>query len=652
MIRPLTLAATLLCMAAATDLYADVKLPRIFADHMVLQRNKPVHVWGWAAPNEQVTVSIGTAVQRTTTGRQGRWEVFLPPLTAGGPHTIVIKGKNTIQLQDVLVGEVWVCSGQSNMEWPLRSAANANAEIAAANYPMIRQFSAPHVTELTPQEDVKSGEWKACSLATAGDFTAVGYFFARELYKELNVPIGLINTNWGGTNVETWISRESFFGEPQFTSLKSSMPVTFDSVLRVKQAAFDKMLNSVQPGLPSPAEERTFAQPAYNDAGWKTMKLPSHWENAGLPNLDGEVWFRKEIIIPEGTKPGTAILSLGPIDDNDSTFVNGVLAGVTNRYDEPRHYQLAEGMLKPGRNVIAIKVFDGGGGGGLYAVPGQMKLQLPGSAITLEGDWKFRIARHQSVSSIGPNEYPTLLYNSMIHPFTGYPIAGFIWYQGESNTGRAVQYKTSFPLMIKDWRKQWKEELPFYFVQLANFNTGNGTNQHGGSTWAELREAQAQTLRLPNTGMAVTIDIGESNDIHPRNKQDVGKRLAANALAKTYGRPRTFSGPTFQSMQVEGDKAILSFSHAAGGFDIRNKYGYINGFEIAGADGRFYYAKAFAEGEKIVVFCDKVAKPAAVRYAWADDPNDVNLFNKEGFPAAPFRTDQWKARTEGERYGF
>ncbi|MGB8194564.1 MAG: sialate O-acetylesterase [Chitinophagaceae bacterium] len=640
----------LLLLIVSAFAYADIRLPRIFSDHMVLQRNKPIHIWGWAAPGEAVKVSLGTATQSTKAGKQGKWEVSLPQMSAGGPYTLSVSGKNKIQLNDVLIGEVWLCGGQSNMEWPLRSATNAQQEIAQADYSMIRQIKIPHATELQPQDDVKGGEWEVCSPATAANFTAVGYFYARELYKELNVPIGLINSNWGGTMVETWISNASFFENPEFAGLKKNMPANLDSIARVQQLAMDNLIKNAQGALPSAAEASSFSLGLYNDNDWKSMKLPSMWENAGLPNLDGIVWFRKQIEIPAGSDLSKGIISLGPIDDIDSTFINGAFIGNTNAYNTDRFYQLPEGLLKEGNNMIAIKVIDGGGGGGVYGKTEQMKLQTTGLTIPLSGNWKYRIAQHQPVSAVSPNDYPTLLYNAMIHPLTPYPIAGAIWYQGETNAGRSMQYKTAFPLMIKDWRKQWKEEFPFYFVQLANFRAGSGNNSNEGSGWAELREAQTDALKLPNTGMAVIIDIGESNDIHPRNKQDVGKRLAANALAKTYGKNAVYSGPVFQSMQVQGNKALLSFSNVEGGFDVKNKYGYVNGFEVAGADQRFYYAKAMVEGDKIAVYHEAVAVPVAVRYAWADDPDDVNLYNKAGFPAAPFRTDQWKAKTAGVRY--
>ncbi|HEX6182215.1 MAG TPA: sialate O-acetylesterase [Chitinophagaceae bacterium] len=628
---------------------ADVSLPHIFSDHMVIQRDKPIQVWGWAAPGENVKVELASVSQTVKTGKDGKWKIALPQMSAGGPYTLTVTGKNTMQFTDVMIGEVWLCGGQSNMEWPLSSAMNAKQEISDANYPMIRQIKVPRTSELSPKDDIKDASWETCTPATAANFTAVGYFYARELLKELNVAIGLINSNWGGTNVETWISNASFFGHPEFAALKSKMPVSFDSLMNSQRQTMETLIRNQQGSLPVAGEERQFATASFNDAQWKTMKLPTAWEYAGLPEVDGIVWFRKSFNLTANAT-GRVTLYLGPIDDIDSTYINGVYVGSTYEYNVPREYAIPASVLKAGVNTIAVKVIDNQGGGGLYGTPGQMKLRIGETELPLNGNWQYRIAKVLPPNGVNPNQYPTLLYNGMIHPLINYAIAGAIWYQGESNAGRAMQYKTSFPLMIEDWRKQWKDNFPFYFVQLTSYNSANGSNSTGGSNWAELREAQTETLRLPNTGMAVIVDVGESKDIHPKNKQDVGKRLAAIALAKTYKRERVYSGPVFQSMQVQGNKALLLFTNVASGFVVKNKYGYINGFEVAGADQKFYYAKAFVEGDKIVVYSDAVTQPVAVRYAWADDPNDVNLFNKEGFPAAPFRTDKWKAKTEGAKY--
>ncbi len=630
---------------------AQVKLARIFNDHMVIQRSKPIQVWGWAKAGEKISVSLAGNTQHVKANKDGEWLAVLPQLTAGGPHELIVKGNNSILLKDVMIGEVWLCSGQSNMEWTVSTSAFADEEIRNATHPMIRHFKVPHTTSLQPEKDLKGGAWEICDPATAGNFTAVGYFYARELLKQLNVPVGLINSSWGGTNVETWISIESFFANQEFASLKNKMPANLDTITSRRRARFDQMIHNLQEHLPAPTEAVLFAKPDFDDVNWKTIRLPVQWENAGLPGLDGTVWFRKEFQVPADINLSDVMLELGPIDDIDSTFVNGILVGTKTVWNEDRAYKIPTGVLKTSGNLIAVKVTDNGGGGGIYGKPEDMQLRIGTHSTSLAGDWKIQVEEVlQEGNSIDPNAYPTLLYNGMIYPVIRYPIRGAIWYQGESNAGRAVQYKTSFPLMINDWRKQWKQEFPFLYVQLTSYESSGGTSQNGGSEWAELREAQAETLRLPHTGMAVIVDIGESGDIHPKNKQDVGKRLAANALVNVYGINREYSGPLYRSMEIKDNKVVISFTHANEGLVVRNKYGYINGFEIAGADKKFYFARAFAEENKVIVFSESVLNPVAVRYAWADDPNDVNLFNKEGFPAAPFRTDKWPAKTEGKRY--
>ena len=370
-----------------------------------------------------------------------------------------------------------------------------------------------------------------------------------------------------------------------------------------------------------------------------------------MGDLDGIVWFRKTINLSAEDAGKAATLELAMIDDNDVTYVNGTKVGSTDAYNAKRNYPVEPGILKEGKNVIAVRVDDTGGYGGIYGDSADMKLTIGNHAIPLYGEWHFKVEKITGGSaSIGPNSYPTLLFNAMLNPLIPYAFRGVIWYQGETNAGRAYQYRKAFPLMITDWRKRWNDgDFPFYFVQLASFNAANG-NSNNGSTWAELREAQAKTLSFPNTGMAVITDIGDSSNIHPKDKQDVGKRLAAIALHNVYGENIVYNGPVYTSMKAEGNKAIISFTDIGSGLAVHDKYGYIKGFEIAGADKKFHYAKAYISGTTVVVYNDSVTAPVAVRYGWADNNLEDNLFNKEGFPAAPFRTDDWKGITEGVKY--
>lgn len=634
---------------------ATIQLPKIFGDSMVLQRGVAIPVWGWADKNEKILVSFNNQHKQTKAGNDGRWKINLDPEKEGGPYLLTIKGKNTIVFNNVLVGDVWVCSGQSNMEFTVDEAKNASAEIAEANYPDIRHVDIANAVSDKPLEDVsKTSGWQAAIGANIAHFTAVGYFFARELYRQLHVPVGLINTTWGGTDVETWTSKEAMQDNDEFKEMMEKFrTLNIDSITKMRKELLLKNIQKVQNDFSNNAPDVSWKEISFDDSKWPQMKLPGLWEEQGLNDLDGIVWFRKTLDIPDDEAGKPAEISLAMIDDNDESYINGVKIGSTKGYNIKRIYQIPAGVLKEGKNVIAVRVEDTGGGGGIWGDSADLKFAVDKKTQSLKGSWLFQV---QSIlgngSYINPNSFPSLLYNAMINPLIRFPIKGAIWYQGENNASRAFQYRKAFPLMITDWRKQWKEgDFPFYFVQLAGFNAANG-NSKNGSTWAELREAQARTLSLPNTGMAVTMDIGEEKDIHPKNKQDVGKRLAAVALNKTYGKGNVYNGPQYQSMKVEGNKVMLSFNKAGGDLYTNDPYGYLKGFEVAGPDKQFYYAKAFIQGDHVVVFCDSVPQPVAVHYAWADYPGDANLYNKQGFPAEPFRTDTWKGITEETKYGI
>jgi sialate O-acetylesterase len=632
--------------------YADIRLPKLFTDHMVLQRNKPINVWGWANASEKITVQFNHQTKTTTAAENGKWMVQLDAENAGGPFVMNIKAKNAITINDVLVGEVWVCSGQSNMEFTVRSSINAQQEMAAANYPMIHHFLVEKDVSAKPLDDIKAGDWKVCSPETVGDFTAVGFYFARELYNQLKVPIGLIHTSWGGTESETWTSREAFESSDEFKNMIAGMPsLNLDSLAAIRLNTAIQKIQQLQPGFNNAVNEEALQNIDYDNSKWPMMNLPGLWEDKGLAGVDGIVWFRKEIIIDATDAGKPAVIELAMIDDNDIAYVNGTKVGSTNAYNAKRKYTIPAGVLKAGKNIIAVRVEDTGGGGGVYGDSADMKITVDNKPQSLAGQWFFQVAAlAKGNASVGPNDYPTLLFNAMINPLIPYTMQGVLWYQGEANAERAYEYRKAFPLMITDWRKHWNEgDFPFYFVQLASFNAANGDSKNG-SSWAELREAQTMTLSLPNTGMAVTTDIGESNDIHPKNKQDVGKRLAAIALHNVYNKPGEYSGPMYASMQTDSNKVILSFTHTGGGLTTKDKSGDLTGFEIASADKQFHNAKAYIQNNKVVVYADEVTDPVAVRFGWADDAKDDNLYNKEGFPASPFRTDNWKGITEDVKF--
>ena len=647
----------LITLASTVHLFANITLPKIFGDNMVLQRNKPIPLWGWGSPNEKITIRFNHQTKTVTTDLNGNWKINLDKESAGGPYQLVLKGINTVTFKNVLVGEVWICSGQSNMEMPIEGWGKINnyqQEIAVADYPQIRHIKVPNTVNSTPQKDIFQGDttttrWKICSPQTAGDFTATGYFFARELYNQLKVPIGLINTSWGGTHVETWTSHEGFESSDEFKGMIAQMPVlNLDSLANLRKEAVMKNIRSLQGSLPAQNEAASW-KTDIDDNTWPQMVLPSLWEQRQLGDLDGVVWFRKAIDILPNDAGKEAILELAMIDDNDVTYVNGTEVGETNSYNQHRKYKIPAGILKTGKNVITVRVEDTGGGGGIYGDSAAMKLTIGDNAASLAGNWKFKAEQvYGNTTSVGPNSYPTLLFNAMVNPIIPYAFEGVIWYQGEANAGRAYQYRKAFPLMITDWRKHWNAgDFPFYFVQLASYNASNG-NSKTGSTWAELREAQTMTLSLPNTGMAVTTDIGNSTDIHPKNKQDVGKRLAAIALHNVYKKDIVYSGPMYQSMKVSGNKIIISFTNIGGGLTSKNSD--LKGFEISGLGGQFYPAVATIDNNRVIVESEMVKYPAAVRFGWKDDAGEDNLFNKEGFPASPFRTDKWKGITEGQKF--
>jgi sialate O-acetylesterase len=528
-------------------------------------------------------------------------------------------------------------------------AMNAKAEIEDSNYPMIRHFGVAQDLSGLPKEDLKAGKWAICNKENVGDFTAVGYFFAKKLYAELKIPIGIINTSWGGTCVETWTSREAFENSSEFKEMIAEVPqVDMDAVFETYKNSILNNLKKAQGFEVTMTNENQFKEMNFQDTHWPEIKLPSLWETQQIGNIDGIVWMRKTIVLSAEQAQNEAVLHLSKVDDEDITYVNGVQVGTNKIWDTKRIYKIPADILKAGTNVIAVRIVDYSGGGGIYGDSADLKIEFKDSNVSLEGLWKFNVV--QVKIAISPNSYPSLLYNAMVNPLIPYAFQGVLWYQGEANAGRAKQYKIAFPLMITDWRTKWNQgDFPFYFVQLATFDEYGG-NSKKGSKWAELREAQTETLKLPNTGMAVTTDIGDAKDIHPTNKQDVGKRLAAIALNNVYGKKMVYSGPMYKSQEIKGNQIILTFDNLGSGLSTSDSNGVLKGFEIAGADKVFYTAKAIIKNNKVIVSAEKVPNPVAVHYGWADDDTEINLFNKEKFPASPFRTDDWEMITANVKY--
>lgn len=624
------------------DASAQFQLPDIISDSMVLQQNTNAPIWGLASAGEKVEVSGSWSrkAMKTVADKDGKWMVKLATPKAGGPYDVTIKANETKTLHGILIGEVWICSGQSNMEMPLAGwgkstpVNNSAQEIAKANYPAMRLFVAQKKVAFSPQQNVK-GKWQTCSPATVAQFSAAGYFFGRELFNHLHVPVGLMDVTWGGTIAEAWTSEASLRTMGDFNKdldqIKLMATHADEMMAKDKQneAAWKEAL----------AQNNNDFANDITDTSWHIMSLPTTWENAGYPDLDGIAWFKKTIDVPASWAGKQLKLNLGPIDDNDVTYFNGSAVDSTMKegsWMAERHYVIPADLVKAGKNFIAVKVIDNAGNGGIYGKKEQLKLYPAGwnvnDGIDLSGNWLFKIEaiKPKPAMSNNPNQ-PSVLYNGMIAPLVPFAIKGAIWYQGESNVGRARQYETLFPLLISDWRKQWKEgKFPFYFVQIAPYNYGGDSTQA-----AALRDAQRRTLNASeNTGMAVTMDIGNTTNIHPADKQDVGKRLAYWALNKTYGEKNVvYSGPLYKSMEVKGNKIIVSFTNTDGGLTSNNKP--LKDFEILGADNTWKPATANIEGDKIVVQSADIAKPIAVRYAFYSYA-EGSLFNGKGLPASSF----------------
>ncbi len=624
----------------------------LFTDHAVLQRDVTFPVWGWAAKGERVTVTFHGATATATAGADGHWQAVLGPFPAGGPFDLAVTaGARQERRTDVMLGDVWLCSGQSNMEQGVGIAAHPEREIAAANHPGIRLFTVPHRIAFAPETMVES-RWEPCTPTTIaaggwGGFSAVAYFFGRKLHADLNIPIGLIHSSWGGTIAEAWVSANGLKAVPDFDKAVAGLAAEAEARRRGPESYRPRMDAWYAQHEPGSREQTDWSKPGLDASAWKTMILPTKWEEAGLPNFDGVVWFRLDVDLPAAWAGREAVLHLGPIDDRDTTWVNGVRIGSADAWDTPRVYAIPTGTLKAGRNTIAVRVLDTGGAGGLWGKPEQMFLEAAGTpaltAVPLAGAWRYRVGLDlhdvppPPAADVNNPHVVTVLSNGMIEPLVPFAIKGAIWYQGESNVGRAAQYRKLLAALVRDWRHRFKSgEFGFYIVQLAGF--GDPKPQPGDDAWAELREAQWLVSReVSGCGLATAIDIGESKDIHPKNKQDVGARLALAAEAGTYGMKVAASGPVYRAMKPESPAIRIEFDHADKGLISMNAKP-LAGFAIAGSDRKWFNADARIDGTTVVVSSPQVPAPVAVRYGWTAFM-ECNLYGADGLPALPFRTD-------------
>jgi sialate O-acetylesterase len=639
------------CNVFFCNVSATVKLPNIFQSNMVLQRDMPCRIWGWADKNETVTIEIEDQRYKTKASKDGKWMITLPQHNAGGPYSIVIKGKNTIELSNVLYGDIWFCGGQSNMQFHVSDVKDKETDVVRDNNNNIRLFTAGLATDYVPQDTLSSGEWKICDINNIQNFSAVAFYFGRHLQETLNVPIGLINDNLGATSVETWMSNDALKQFPQFKDYYD-LYLAPNKSFKQLNASFAEMKPAWEKDVylvNDPGLTEEWYKPSTDISNWQDIDVPGYWSNNELKNFDGSVWMRRTFDLPENYKEKTFRISLGQVDDYDIAWVNGHKVGETFGNYNWRNYDVPDSFLQPKNNVLVVRIFNAGNKGGIYNMFWDPRLA---------GKWKYKTgAKIDAVSFKKPvvvNNYifgtPALLYNGCVAPITNLAIKGVIWYQGESNADRAAEYKTLFPAFIKDWRKQFKQDsLPFLFVQLANYM--QEPEKPGNSDWAELRDAQASVLSLPNTGMATAIDIGDANDIHPKNKKDVGVRLALAALKNIYHSDTAYTSPLYDHMEIKDNNIIISFKNNPQ-LISKDKYGYLRGFAIAGADNVFHWAQAYIKNNTVVVFSNDVKSPKAVRYAWADNPGPLDLYTTKGLPVVPFRTDDLKLNTEGKTFEY
>ncbi|MFP4060438.1 MAG: sialate O-acetylesterase [Bacteroidales bacterium] len=650
----------LFLISCGSEKKSNIALHGFFGDHMVIQRNKPVVVKGYALPGTRMEVEMNGLSENGKAGADSTWKVSLPPMLQGGPHQLIVKAPDTtLHVNDILIGDLWICSGQSNMEWPLHNSLNGSEELAQLNYPNLRVMNIPKDMEFFPVDDIRNPvSWFPATSDTIKNFSAVGFYFGKEVLQNQGVPVGLIGSNWGGTVVETWMSTDAIQCFPEFSDKLEFIQDVDMSVAELtgeSMDAFEQWRNENY--YNGPGFEQNWYLPETNTSDWKEIQVPGYWEDANqeLKDFNGAIWYRKEIEIPAEFVDKDIKLWLSRTDDHDIAWFNGKKLGESYFNNQWTNYVIPASLLKEGRNTLVIRIFDVQGKGGFTGIPEYFDYHPVNDrslVMNSSGTWMYKKGQSYEGEAeqawlsarIDKNDYPSLLYNAMIHPIIDFPVKGVIWYQGESNASRAYQYRELFPAMIENWRNKWENgDLSFYFVQLANFKERKPEPVE--SAWAELREAQTNALELPNTGMATIIDIGEANDIHPRNKRDVGKRLALNALAITYGIDTTYSGPMYASHEVSNGAIMVSFNHVNGGLTTSNG-GSPLGFEIATEKGQFYKANAEIVDRKIKLTSPAVSNPKEVRYAWADNP-EVNLYNMAGLPAVPFRTDIRKGITHG-----
>jgi sialate O-acetylesterase len=624
----------------AADTAALPFVSPVIGEHMVLQRDKPNRVWGWTAPGAEVRVEIAGVTATAVAAADGRWQAEFTPPPAGGPYVLKIDGPQRVELADILVGDVWLCSGQSNMEYGLARTLDGEAAVKAANHPSIRLFRLSTKPAYAAAA-VPPGQWQQCTPETIGGFSAVAFYFGRKVSADTGIPVGLIQAAVGGTPAETWMSPDSLRTMPDFTAALTEID-------RLKTLGGEQYGNYISHWYDEfdRGQKEGWGNEKFGDSAWKTTTLKTSFADLGVPESPAVIWLRREIELPDPLPAGTAKILLGVVEKMDTVFINGRWIGASSWVENPRAYPIGADVLRPGKNQVTIRVLKTKVDGGFTNPAADLKIALgDGSAVALEGAWKAAVsvdARAPHPLPLGYENYPTMpsvLFQGMIRPLAPLALTGALWYQGEANQFKPQVYRALLTAMIGDWRAAFGQgDFPFYIASLPLFMA---RHEEAGwvDGWTRIREAQAQTAQtVANTGIAITVDTGEAGDIHPKLKQPVGERLALLALKNVYGRDVVCAGPTFAKMEQAPGLLRIHFTGTEGGLVVKGEK--LAEFSVAGTDRKWHWAEARIEGDTIVVSSPAVAAPVAVRYAWQSNP-EATLFNGAGLPAAPFRSDDW-----------
>ena len=650
----------LLCFCCAINGYTSaqspIHLPWFFGNNMVLQRQKPVKVWGTAKAGSSFSISFAGKSNEIMVDGNGKWQTTFAAMQAGGPYEMKIMSDSSFSFKNIMMGDVWLCSGQSNMEWTMLKTFNASYALQHADYPLIRCLTVPKSVSSQPKDDIEKTAWKIATPQDAYEFSAVAFFFAKELHDKYHVPVGIIHSSWGGTPIEAWTGFDSIashtdFKEKAVLTKENNKAGKTAEALQILYADSLQQYQSILEATDKGYMEEWY-QPSYKPAAWGKLVVPSLFIDT-LTDYKGSIWLRKTFNMPSSLAGKALVLNMEVLNERDITWFNGTIIGTTGWSPGRRTYRVPAALVHKGENNITIRLENAEKTSGFQSRnAADIRLdELVSSdkavSIPLSGDWNYS-------TGLSLQQYPkqinapslssglSVLYNAMIAPFKDLGLKGFTWYQGEANASRAYQYRSLLPMMINNWRAQFNQgNLPFLFVQLAGF--GKLTENPVESDWAELREAQLKTLSLPNTGMAVTIDVGNPYDVHPTDKQTVAKRLAAEARKIVYGDTSLQTSPLYQSSWIKGDTVHIKVSNAHNGLTTRGAV--MKSFAIAGNDKHFIWANAIIHNDEILVWSKEVHAPVAVRYSWAGSPvesNGANVYNKEGFPLSPFRTDEWR----------